>query len=242
MTATEPASLIESQTSCGPIHFRGTLTGRPVVLVILGSFAKERAFWRVPQLLPEQDVLIAHLPGNHGPWLNDMSLEAISASFEQALAQQVPDAAMLIAGVSTGALVALGIKRPNVRRYVLVEPPLRPTQAWPLRAFQTHGPDERFRLVGPVFGIYADRTEARDYSGLLAALDRPAHVLLGDPPPAEPTSFTDGLPSLVDEATRRDLESHPLVSHLEVPGVGHNIPDRAPQVVLDALRYAVTQL
>ena len=242
MSTAPTVSLIEIETAHGPIHFRGAVTGRPVVLVILGAFEKEGAFNRLGMLMPEHDVLIAHLPGNHCPWLDDMRLPALTAAFQQAIQAVVGDAPVLLAGVSTGALVALGMKLPNVRRLLLVEPPVRPTRAWPLRAFQDQGPAERFRLVGPLFGVYPDRIEARDYGHLLASLDRPAHVLMGDCPSEQPHDFDGGLPSLVDSVTRADLAAHRFVTCAHVNGVGHNIPGRAAQRVLDALRASAAQL
>jgi len=238
----QPVSRIEVATEQGTMHFRGTRTGRRIVLVILGAFEKEGAFRRVPELMPEFDVLIAHLPGNHCPWLEDMSLAAVTAAFDEAIAKTASDAPILAAGISTGALVALGLKAANVRRLLLIEPPIRPHLAWPLREYQMQGHADRFRLVGPIFGIYADRIEPRDYSDLLHELDRPAQVLMGEVPPAEPFPFTDGLPSLVDAMTRSDLEAHPLVTRRLVRGVGHNIPGRASQVVLDTLRQTAAML
>jgi pimeloyl-ACP methyl ester carboxylesterase len=233
------APLMVVPTRFGPIHFVGSLTGRTVLVLIAGAFEDERAFCRLPDLMPELDVLVAHLPGNHCPRLVDYRLETLTAAFDEAVGG-LPASAVVVAGVSAGALIALGLKSATVKGLVLVDPPLRPYLAWPLKTYLDHGPPDRWDLVGPLFGVYSDRIEPRDHSHLLADLDRPAILLMGDPPPAEAEPLTGALPSLVDPITRAEAAAHPHVAPVLISGVGHDIPRKAGGVLLQAVRRLAT--
>lgn len=218
-------------TPFGDVVFRGDLTGRPVALLIGGAFEAERAYCHVQDYLPGLDALVAHLPGNHCPPLSDWSVRTWAKAYSAALDCLCGPPAV-VAGVSTGALVALAMK---TSRLVLAEPPLRPHLAWPLQEFRTQGPPDRWPFVSSVFGVYPDRIESRDYSPLLAEVSVPTIALVGGDALGEVRHF-EQMPSLVDPLSMADLAAHPMVDLRILPGVGHNVHYKAGRAFVDAIK------
>lgn len=223
---------LEIETPFGPIWLWGRDTGKPVLLVIHGAFAGREGFGPIP--LTDVDVFEAHLPGNHCPELIAPNLGVWSAAFGHAVRTRFGDRHVGVVGVSTGALIGLGMHAPQVKRLLLIEPPLRPSLAWPLWKLRTEAPDWGREMVRQVFGVGPLDVEARDYSHLLAALTKPTIALLGGVP-LMPIRDFKSMPSLVDEASRADLRAHRFVQVREVPGVGHNVPRDAPAALTKAV-------
>ena len=220
MADDEPVTEVE--TALGPIQFRGRNTGRPVLLIINGAFAHNDTMDRAQQVMPEVDVLRAHLPGNHCPPLMTTSLGVFTAAFRQAIEAHLRSRPVVVVGLSTGALVALGLRHPSVRRLVLAEPPLRTGDLWPLLGWREQGPPDRWPLVTSIFGITPTTVEPRDYTHLLDELRVPAVVILGSEPLMPPRPF-EAMPSLVDEESRALLAAHPRVQLVTAPGAGHHV-------------------
>ena len=214
------------ETPLGPIELMGRDTGRPVQLVITGAFASANTLELNQQRFPELDVWRTHLPGNHSPPLIATSVGVFAAAISQALrerlAARTENRTASVIGLSVGALVAMALDPALVDRLLLVEPPLRPDRAWPLRQLLDAMPSGGEDFVWQVFGIAADRTEPRDYTGLVERLQRPAKAVLGGDlllPKRERT----GWPSLVDEESRRLLAAHPGIEVQVVDGAGHHV-------------------
>ncbi|WP_337185576.1 alpha/beta hydrolase [Phenylobacterium sp.] len=225
---------IEAQTPFGPVWFRARDTGRPVLLFVSGAFAPVDNVANLQDLIPGADVWRAHLPGNHAPPLIGESVGLFVAAFDAAVRAALGDRPVVAAGNSTGALVAMGLKAPNIRRLVLIEPPLRITPGGP---FESMRGDPRFNqgaFIDNIFGVGPRESTPRDYSHLLAALGPPAHVLIGGPP--EPGAETG--PSVVDDLTRADLQSHPRVRLYLVRGAGHQVLPHAPETVAEVMNRA----
>ena len=117
---------------------------------------------------------------------------------------------------------------------LLVEPPLRSADNWPLFAFRDQGPPGWEALIEPVFGIGPHDARAVDYGHLLDTLAVPALAIAGDIP-LQPRRPLPVMPSLVDAESRARLAAHPRVRFEELPGVGHNVPAQAPDAFLNAL-------
>jgi pimeloyl-ACP methyl ester carboxylesterase len=214
------------ETPLGPIEFHGRDTGRPVQLVITGAFASCNTLELNQDRFPELDVWRTHLPGNHSPPLVATSVGVFAAAISQALRQRLARRTASVIGISVGALVAMALDPELVDRLLLLDPPLRPDRAWPLLQLRGAMPPGGEDFVWQVFGIAADRTEPRDYSGLVERVRRPAKLLVGSVPLA-PERHLPSWPSLVDEESRRLLAAHPLIDLEVMQGAGHHIPKEA---------------
>lgn len=226
---------IEVATAFGPIWFHGRDTGRPVMLLLTGAFAAKDLLDHTQRFLPDVDVWRAHLPGNHCPAIEPVSIGVFAAAYTEALDARAVGRPLSVTGLSTGALVAMALRARSLKALLLVEPPLRSEHLWPMLEFRTQGPPGWEALIEPVFGIGADSTRPIDYTSTLDALSVPALVLAGEVPllPQRPVPF---LPSFVDDESRARLAAHPRVRLEIVPGAGHNIPAQAPHVFLGAMR------
>jgi hypothetical protein len=150
---------------------------------------------------------------------------------------------VVLAGVSIGAVLALAVRAPSLRRIVAVEPPLRTQGLWPLqqalRAQMAGRPadDPIAGLWRELFGLSATETAGRDYLALVERLDLPVDVLLGGKP-LEPQRALETFPSLVDETVRARLAASPRVRLHLARAAGHNVVSAAPRELRDVLREA----
>lgn len=226
---TDPASTeqrFEVETPFGPVWLWGRDTGRPLVVVATGAFAEPWVYDRLQLALPEVDVARFHLPSNHSPPLTPNNLGTISRGLTTALEALYPGRATAIFGLSTGALVALAVSAPQVRRLVLVEPFLRTAHAWPLHDLPRVAKDDAQReLLWNVLGVAEGRVEERDYRHLLDRLTVPAVALVGNTALGERRAISQ-MPSLVGEADRALLRDHPMIRLFELDG-GHDVAARS---------------
>lgn len=228
-------TLCEVATPFGPVHMWGRDTGRPVLFAIAGAFAAPTYLHLLQTRFPELDLWRTHLPGNHCPPLVTASVGVFGAAYSQALSSRLGGRPALVVGASVGALVAMALGSPEIRASVLVEPPLRTGQAWPLRTYPAKAPPGSEDFLWNVLGVSAERQEPRDYLALVDQIARPAIALVGGEP-LLPERRAAVMPSLVDEESRARLRAHPLVEVVECAGAGHNIPRLAPRPMLDAIR------
>jgi hypothetical protein len=235
---------MQLQTPWGEVWLWGPAPrGRPLLLIVTGAFADPGTLDHVGRVFPAIDVLRTHIPGNACPVLTETSVAAFAAALSDALRQAVPEAPIGILGLSLGALVSLGVRVPNLRRLLLVEPPLLTEPTWHLAEhYRVAEGSAEAALLWEIFGI-RDRTveAARDYSGLLTDLAVPAEVLIGDVP-AEPRRPMDKAPSFVGPTALALLARHPRISTTIAPGAGHNVPVQAPLVLYDAITRLVADL
>jgi pimeloyl-ACP methyl ester carboxylesterase len=222
----------EAETSLGPVVFWGRDTGKPVLLLINGSFADFQAMWRMGAYIEGVDYWRAHLPGNHAPRLIGDSIGVYAAAFDEAIGVLAGDRPVVAAGLSVGALVALALRAPNVRRVVAVEPILQTEGIWFLPMLHEQAPPGFDDYLRNVLGLGPDTVEPRDYTPMLRQLAVPAVALVGDYLPGQPHQFPI-MPSMVTEAARRALAAHPTIEVVVAPGAGHNVPRQAPGIVLD---------
>jgi hypothetical protein len=204
---------------------------RPLVLFINGAFSIERPrSFELHTLLPGADVLVAHLPGTHCPYLSSDSVEAYGSAYAQMLDQI--GRPCVVVGASIGALVGLSIRSGTVGGQVIIEPPLQTGKLWclvqPFRDRIAKNPDDQHlgSFLDNVFGITANGFENRDYRPLVETLNVPGWAVFGELP-LFPQRPLNELPSLVDEPERALLRAHPMLTSEVVPTVGHNVPGRA---------------
>lgn len=230
--------LMRIETPFGEVQFRGHDRGRDVLLVITGAFADDDYFCLLQDHLPDVDVWRAHLPGNHCPELLSVGIGVFVAAFDAAIAQRARGRVVSVLGLSTGGLVALGLRSPEIRRLLVVEPPLRTGPAWPLRGFRDGQHPDWERFTWPIFGIDRTRHEDRSYLHLLDRLACPTRVVVGGVP-LMPEREVSAMPSLVGDDVRAILAAHPLIEVTETPGAGHNIPRDAAHELLKMIKFTV---
>jgi pimeloyl-ACP methyl ester carboxylesterase len=236
------------ETPFGPIVLVGeaaAFTGtRPLLLTIAGAFAIPRGpLFHLAPHFPDADVLSGHLPGNHCPTLISASIGVYASAYSHVIAEAFAERTVTVCGASIGGLTALGLRAPQVRNLLVVEPPLVMSKVWPmwptLRHKLAQGGDKAAReFIVNVFGVTETAVEERRYDGLLEALRKPTHVLFGDRPLFPQRAF-EKLPSLVDEPERAQMAAHPMIRTTVTPGAGHNVLQESTPAFLGALREAV---
>jgi glycosyltransferase involved in cell wall biosynthesis len=195
--------------------------GAPVVVAIQGPFAGPDDLANLPEeLAPVADAAILRLPGIGAPRLSGNTLEAAAEAVGEVIAQRFAGRPVVLMGVSAGAVIALAVRTPAVRRIVAVEPLLRTADLGPLEGAP----------AAPLVDTLLGRAAPVDHLALLDRLDRPCDVVLGDArrPAGSP-------PSLVDETARARLAAHPRVRLHRAPGCGHQVPVKAGQPLRDVL-------
>jgi pimeloyl-ACP methyl ester carboxylesterase len=193
----------------------------------------------LPDLLPEADVALVHLPGMNTPFFREPSVQAFAEAFDQVLERLSPRNVVVL-GASVGGLVALAMRHPAIRGLVLMDTALS-MGLWPLRnlvAPTTH--PRAVEWYEAILGFSSRRDgPGRDYGHLLDGVDVPVLALIGDVPLGEPRSIATKAPSLVTPADRARYEEHPGVQVITAWGCGHNLWRDNPALVLAAVRAAM---
>lgn len=206
------------------------------IVVLTGAFASPSTLRVLADLIPETSMLFGDIPGNHCPPLVQQSVGAFCSAYGAAIeALRRP---VVLCGSSLGATAALGIRSPNVRAVLALEPLMRSEAAAPLwpgfRGALIARPDDDVLAdtLWRVFGVSLSRTEARNYAPVLDGLKRPARVLAG-------SSMTAAVPTLLSAQDRRTLKAHPMVKFNAVLRVGHDIGNGATGLIVETLRELV---
>jgi pimeloyl-ACP methyl ester carboxylesterase len=226
-------------TTLGPVSLWGSFAAfdaaRPLVLAIRGAFPDPDFMSLLPEHLPEMDVVLSHLPGMHTPLLRVTSVQAFINAFQEVIGQEFGDREVIPYGFSLGGVVALGLRNPQIRLVIAMDPPLT-TDLWPIfeRVKQLPEPDASWASQ-----IFGDES-GKDYRWVLDGLTAPAYAILAGDALGAPRPITR-LPGLVTERAKVALTSHPNVKLVYLPGVGHNIPVQAPSAVVGLLRLAIRE-
>lgn len=234
-------------TPLGPVRLWGEAgafaSQKPLVVAVAGAFAVKHGplFQLAPFLAPHADLLTGHLPGNHSPALSEVSVEAYARAYSHVLATALANRPVVLCGASIGGLVALGVRAPNVRARVVMEPPLSSGKLWPmldfLRTRLIQDPELR-AFIENVFGVSESASRDIRYEGLLDGLADPTTVIVGATP-LNPPRQVEKLPSLVDEPERQWLAAQPGVRLLVAQGAGHNVPQEATRLLVSELRASL---
>ncbi|WP_430423767.1 alpha/beta fold hydrolase [Phenylobacterium sp.] len=225
-----------------PAAFEGT---RPLLVTIAGAFAIARGpLFHLAPHIGDCDVVSGHLPGNHCPTLISASVGVYASAYSHVISNAFAGRTVIGCGASIGGLVALGLRAPQVRNLLVIEPPLVMSKVWPMWPTLRHklaaDPDDKAQrdFIVNVFGVTEAAVAERRYDGLLEALRKPAHVLVGDRP-LFPQSAFEKLPSLVDEPERAQMAAHAMIRLSVAPGAGHNVLQESQAAFLAALRQAI---
>jgi hypothetical protein len=218
------------QTTIGPLAFVGRLhTGprRPALLVVRGAFPPKEYLHDLAWHFSGANVLIVTLPGMNGaPWI-ETTPASLAGGLEEAIQRLMPDVPIVAFGSSTGNLLTLGLRLPNICRIVADEPFFQTKDLWPFIADSSKRlqVENRHQMVVPYlwtyFGIGPDTVENRDYRYLVDRIIVPTDVLVGEMP-LLPERETAGWPSFTSDEDRALLAANPHVRlHVGPPGSGH---------------------
>jgi pimeloyl-ACP methyl ester carboxylesterase len=248
---------LEVQTGYGPVCFVGRLYAaiRPTLLVIGGAFPPKEFRHSCVDEFPGANVIVANIPGMKCPSHPIPTANNFSRAFDELISTLLPPPRpVVVHGVSTGCLISLGLRSPNIVHQIAEEPFFDTEDLWPLI-------DEfRDRLVKEpenvnlraflwnLFGYSTDRIVNRSYHELLDGLEPPVDVIVGREP-LLPRREVDTWPSLTSAADRDFLTSNANATiHEGTPGSGHGLildrPNAAllKQLTLDALHRAAKSI
>jgi hypothetical protein len=226
------------ETDLGPIWLWGlaeAFTGdRPVVLVIRGTLPLRHDLEWLES--PSHDLVFAHLPGFHCPLAVTSSVGVFIAAFDAVIRRTFDGRRLIVLGSSAGALVAAGLRSPQIVARMFIEPffsTAKLTALAPLmRELMVAVNQQWFRdWVWSVLGIADDAVADRRYAHLLTG-DLPIYALVGDPkrriaPPEQ-------LPSLTDEADRALLVA--AGAQMRMAAAGHDVPWADANAIVRTLR------
>lgn len=195
-------------TSHGLVGFTPPRGSHAGVVVIRGLSAHN-------QLRELSGVAFLDLPGFIAPTFNSYRVEAITEAFDEALEIAIPGRSVRLIGVSTGAIVALRMRSPQIAGILAVEPFLDSAAAWPLAQWATGLTGELSRFCAEFFRLPG---QGRLFSVSPVA---PLDVLCGDVPLGRPRALPSW-PSLCGEADEL-LFRRVARSFQRVRG-GHDLP------------------
>jgi len=217
---------------------------KPVVLAIGGTFAMPDELASLPDSLGMLfDACIMPMPGATGPVSGAGFIAAVAKAVGEIIEGPFRDRPVVLLGVSLGAIVALRTQASNLKRLVLLDPPLTTGELWPivepLRAHLKSRPDDAAlrAFVFEIYGVGDAALEPRSYLPMIEALQTPTDVVLGSRP-LQPQRALERFPSLVGEQARRLLAASPQVRLHVAPDTGHNVMGQAPKVVQAVLMEA----
>jgi hypothetical protein len=243
-----PMDLVTLQTSAGPFGLVGRIHAdrrRPALLAVGGSFPPKTYLHDLADHFRGANVLIVNLPGMVGvPWSAATPAE-LSRGLAEAVVRLLGDLPIVAFGTSTGNLLSLGLRLPNICRRLAVEPFFQTQDLWPFiansRQRMGKRPDDTSlaRYFWDVFGIGPTSLENRDYRQLLDNIIMPTDVIAGELP-LLPEREVDVWPSFTSQADRAALTANPLVSFHQGPaGTGHYVQaDRTVEALIRRLLHA----
>jgi hypothetical protein len=219
------------QNHTQPIGFVGRIhldQPRPALLAVSGSFPQQGHLHDLITHFAGANVLIANLPGMSGVfWANNPSVADLTRVLEQGVQRLLGDAPIVAFAASTGNLLSLGLRLPNICRRVALEPFFQTEDLWPFiadareRMKMNPGADYLQQFYWEFFGISPTELENRDYRALMQNISVPTDVITGQLP-LLPRRALDRWPSFTSAADRAALAANPLVTLQEGPaGTGH---------------------
>ena len=224
---------------------------RPVLFAIPGILSSEADVSLLGQSLGRAaDLVVMRLPITGDAALSSCAVPELCGMLGELLEAQFPQRPVVLLGVSSGAVIALGVRAANLARVVALEPPLITAELWPvigqLSEHLRKAPDPaREVFTSETFGVSQAGFIPRDHRWVLDGLGAPVEVVLGETP-LQPRRELPRFPSLVDAAARRLLQAAPGVRLHVIAGAGHNVLGQQMRavraVVLEACRRAAARL
>jgi pimeloyl-ACP methyl ester carboxylesterase len=213
-----------------------------MVLAITGAWAEPEDMIRLPAVVaPAWDAAVMRLPGNGTPPLAQTSIAAWGRAVGELLDTAFPGRPVVLVGLSVGALVALAVRRPQVRRILALEPPLVMSKLWPMEAVlrRRWREDPQARpFIEAVFGVTGAGREERTWFDLFGRDAPPIDVVVGGAP-LYPVRDAERFPSFVDGPERAWIAGRPGVTLHVAPDAGHNIHVHAQGFLRDVLLSAL---
>jgi pimeloyl-ACP methyl ester carboxylesterase len=215
----------------------------PVVLAMRGATPPPEQLASVPT--QGANLLLLHLPGMYSPLLSRTSIEAFATAYDEVIAAVVPDRDIVALGVSTGAVVALGLRAPQIKAQVIVEPFFSTKKLWALsdlvrRGMKDHPVDHPLaRWFDAIFGYTSNGVSDRDYSWVLKTPLRPTWALVGSVPLLPPRTLSI-MPSLTDDMDRERLRA--CGARVCTVEGGHDLPLQSPAAIATAVAEALGSL
>lgn len=220
------------ETSRSRVGFVGRLStrrDRPLLLAVSGVFPPTDYKHELIDTFPDTDVLVSPLPGMETAVAMGITLEAMSAAYDEALALLAPGRSVVAYGISTGALVTLGLRSSHIVRHVAQEPFFSTADLWPFidneqeRLRNRSESRELAAFHRTLFGIEVDRVENRDYGHLLDNIPTPLDVIVGQLP-LLPRRNLPTWPSFTKAEHLARLRTMPGVAiHIGPEGSGHHV-------------------
>lgn len=222
---------------------QGREANRPVVFAIPGVLSANEPLVNMGEGLGLlADFCLMQLPSFAGAAVSSCAIPDLSALVAEVIETRFAGRQVVLLGVSTGAVIALGVRASNLARVVAVEPPLVTEGLWPLveplrELLRSSRDATTATFVLEAFGVSETGLVARDYRSVLDGLAAPVDVIVGDAP-LNPQRELERFPSLVDEAERWRLAATPGVRMHLARDAGHNVVGHAVRTVYDVLREA----
>lgn len=217
-------------TDHGPLYFVGRIhtdLSRPVLFVMGGIWTPDDHLHEVVDWFPGASVIVAPLPGMGSTYTLTFDVANGAKTVEQALATLVPGRKVVTFGVSTGCLITLAQRAPQVVGHVALEPFFRTGPLWPFLHSARQMLDAAPERVGAaqaaweIFGLKDASVTDRDYRHLAHEVTAPVDAILGAEP-LEPKRHMQGWPSLTSAEDRALMAANPhFTLHDGPPGSGH---------------------
>jgi hypothetical protein len=217
--------------------------GRPIVFTIPGILTRPDDLFVLGRRLGMFGAMcVMRLPNERGAALSSCALSDLSALVGELLESRFTERPVVVLGLSTGAVIALGVRARNLARIVAVEPPLVVEDLWPVAGLLSQhlrrlGDPVATAFAAEAFGIGQGDPVARNHFAALDGLNVPVELVLGGVT-LRPARQLSQFPSFVDEPERRRLAATPGVRLHLVEAAGHNLLGQAPLAVEDVLLEA----
>jgi hypothetical protein len=212
---------------------------QPVLFAMGGAWTPDDFLHELVDWFPGVSVVVAPFPGMGDSRTTTFDVTILARMVDELLDCMFSGVPVVTYGLSTGCLVTLGLRAPQIVRHVAMEPFFRTSPLWPLhiairdmiaaapeRVGGAQAAEALFWYTAPP----AERILDRDYRHVIDGLFTPVDVIVGDIP-LEPVREIDGWPSFTSAADREMLAAHPHVTLRQGPaGTGHWL-DRTPDGV-----------
>jgi hypothetical protein len=220
------------QTRFGPLPVVGRLHAgrrRATLLAVGGAFPPADFLHDLVDKHPNDNVIVGSLPGMRSPSFERHLPANYSAAFDDLIEILLPTQPIVAYGVSTGCLVTLGLRAPNIVRHIAQEPFFNTRDLWPFQAYAqeklTASPDNTLLadFLASVFGIRPGSVDNVDYEHLARGIRIPTDAIVAESPllPKRPLDYW---PSLTSDHDRDLLRASEMVRlHQAAKGTGHNI-------------------
>jgi hypothetical protein len=220
------------QTRFGPLPVVGRLHAgrrRATLLAVGGAFPPADYLHDLVDKHPNDNVIVGCLPGMRSPSFDSHLPASYSAAFDELIGVLLPTQPIVAYGVSTGCLVTLGLRAPNIVRHIAQEPFFNTRDLWPFQAYAqeklTANPDNKplAEFLASIFGIRPGAVGNVDYEHLAHGIRIPTDAIVAKTP-LLPMRALDYWPSLTSAHDRDLLRANGMVRiHQAAEDSGHNI-------------------